>query len=1133
MSAGVERSTDKPMDVADFLDTYISLSSIGGDGTVPIQKEIASRHEFAQLTLPRIEKITGEMLLHQKIMRRLINPWTPYTSILVDQKMGTGKSRLAANVAEGVIEVEAGMRNRYEATPMLVSGIPHRKVLVLANNRKLINNLKRDIVEAFPEKYSASFGLTEIKTQRKKEIRMNKLLNENYEFHTFRTFASLVDRRITDPKFLATYANRVIIIDEAHLLRPQTAVAVPHYTEFELYARNSKLAKTDTLDVRVAAHKFLRDRNYEDSDGLANILAKEYTRPTKRSKMPAWFDDFADYLRRKTSLGVDDISDDPERIRGEIMLFARERADDEDEVAEPASKDVDAVVNEITGKNRSAMEVYRPLHQFLHTISKPRILALTGSPMYDTKNEIAYIANLILPQDQQMSFDPTDDEIREKMRNRVSFLRFMTTEVPKVDVGETIYTQHLKLSTHAMTKFQATAYRKAYAMDVREMTTDGDDDTESKSVSAFYQNSRQATDLVFPDGSWGEKGLRAFATGKGLKAFRDAIRDRLQELSCKLHFVINDISRHPKQKAYLYSEHVGGSGIDAIELVLQTLGWERSNGNERTPGLRYAVITGKTSEAETTRLLERLNSEDNAEGDYIRLIIGSFSASLGLSYLDIQRIYMYTSTWNNSSLEQAIFRGIRVGSHRHLIARGVSPLTIFVHRMAAVDEKHPLDSIDVKLYQLAESKDIEIQAVERILKEVSIDCMLTKNRNRLPQDVDGSRECEYRECEYVCADEADTGSMPLPSNYRTWTMYYSSPEISQIQSTLHDLLLSNGYVDIRTLKATTSTIRNIAIASYIKEYRYVSDVTRAIAHRVAFMYPYIFIAPVMTPLRKDVDTPLDAIYYVKSLTLQRKLPVSTLVEFRREQLDLQLLQDICAGDADLTAIDRLSMPTKIDLVQHAIENRKSRSALVALVLEAFASEIDGKTHSVGGTKMVLRHGQWVEDVSSSAKKTTKVPESGSAKRRGRKTIVKKNYRDLMEDMVFGVMDNKQFFIVDKRFDDTTAGDKRKLNTGRSFNNYTKLDLITLLQYEGVPRRESEMIDFATLEERDKIDLAKDIESSDPKSYKTSISSNIDSYTMEDLLYILSWSVGPTTNKKDIGNAILDVFRESGKLVEME
>jgi hypothetical protein len=58
-------------------------------------------------------------------------------------------------------------------------------------------------------------------------------------------------------------------------------------------------------------------------------------------------------------------------------------------------------------------------------------------------------------------------------------------------------------------------------------------------------------------------------------------------------------------------------------------------------------------------------------------------------------------------------------------------------------------SIDLSMYKISENKDMSMKRIERVVKTSAFDCPLSINRNKI-YGYDGTRECDYMECEYSC-----------------------------------------------------------------------------------------------------------------------------------------------------------------------------------------------------------------------------------------------------------------------------------------------------------------------------------------------------------------------------------------------
>lgn len=60
------------------------------------------------------------------------------------------------------------------------------------------------------------------------------------------------------------------------------------------------------------------------------------------------------------------------------------------------------------------------------------------------------------------------------------------------------------------------------------------------------------------------------------------------------------------------------------------------------------------------------------------------------------------------------------------------------------------ETIDIHVYKKAEEKEIKNTQIYRVMKEVAYDCGLFYKRNVLETDTDGTRDCDYMKCKYKC-----------------------------------------------------------------------------------------------------------------------------------------------------------------------------------------------------------------------------------------------------------------------------------------------------------------------------------------------------------------------------------------------
>ena len=286
--------------------------------------------------------------------------------------------------------------------------------------------------------------------------------------------------------------------------------------------------------------------------------------------------------------------------------------------------------------------------------------------------------------------------------------------------------------------------------------------------------------------------------------------DKIAEYSAKIKAILENIKKCKNGIVFVYSRYVW-AGVVSIALALEVAGAKNINGNlinfrqvdYRDPrnvgkhfGLEdasgktlpspgklyaqddtlknysYALITGNRDLSDGTYKKYLSIEPNNKNGERVKIILGSESASEGLDFKYIREVHMLDPWFHLNKLEQVIGRGIRNCSHIDLPQeqRNVTVYHYATVKPGKVSETR--ETIDLKIYREAENKDINIANVENILKTNAVDCEANKgvnlfigppyntpiemidsrNNSRMEtlNDEDYSRICNYGLCSYSC-----------------------------------------------------------------------------------------------------------------------------------------------------------------------------------------------------------------------------------------------------------------------------------------------------------------------------------------------------------------------------------------------
>jgi len=371
------------------------------------------------------------------------------------------------------------------------------------------------------------------------------------------------------------------------------------------------------------------------------------------------------------------------------------------------------------------------------------------------------------------------EDLQAIFRGRVSYLRApsITTDF----MGETVGSlRHFKVYPDQISEHQLDAYTQAYARDKGESTetnVEAEDETVLE-ASGIFNASRQAALLVYPDGSWGTAGYEKYVKGntplfEGTPSLEDVYR-----LSAKYGMILEQLldmksGKIPRRKMFIFCKFLNGSGLNVFGKILEKFGWKRATRSAGADGDYYAIISsnkGKGGE-NVNKLISGFNSAENVTGERLQILMGTEKLAEGYDLYDCDICHILTPHWNYAQTEQAIARIKRMGRHARLAEDQGSEVTVKVYQHCLVTPENTPESIDLKMYETAEKKDVAIAKMRRILKEAAMDCQLTYARNFRPGEIPFSRECDYMECEYTCNGITDVGSTNI--SMQTWQLYYA------------------------------------------------------------------------------------------------------------------------------------------------------------------------------------------------------------------------------------------------------------------------------------------------------------------------------------------------------------------------
>ncbi|KAG0201747.1 hypothetical protein BGX28_005522 [Mortierella sp. GBA30] len=160
--------------------------------------------------------------------------------------------------------------------------------------------------------------------------------------------------------------------------------------------------------------------------------------------------------------------------------------------------------------------------------------------------------------------------------------------------------------------------------------------------------------------------------------------DALRDCGCK-YWELMDIleNKHPNVgPIFIFVEEVKGSGLLLLANIFEAHGYELYVG-ENLPsigkGKRFTICVGDQSVCPNqSDRLDGFNHRKNVNGEYVRVLIGSKVVGESITLRNVRQFHVMTIHWNDSTIEQAVGRVVRSGSHSQL-EESERKVDIFIH----------------------------------------------------------------------------------------------------------------------------------------------------------------------------------------------------------------------------------------------------------------------------------------------------------------------------------------------------------------------------------------------------------------------------------------------------------------------
>ena len=373
------------------------------------------------------------------------------------------------------------------------------------------------------------------------------------------------------------------------------------------------------------------------------------------------------------------------------------------------------------GNNDMTDCVYKSLMKIVQNCKNTKIMMATATPMTDNENQLE-------PLLQMCNFFKYGDFEHKDMKGIISYNPYVLDK-PKTYNINNVYDG---MYASCMIEHQKEHYKKHFEMGIPNdiyrswthlslfCTPEG---KFGKEITDNFMDKRNRTAQITPVSSKVTKEI-SYISYSPKPEFREMLSgENLRNCSCKYSAFI-DLLDCTEGNVFVFVEEVQGSGIVLLSTILEANGYEMYIGENLEDGInqnpkRFTMCVGSLEICPNIQdRLDGFNSPLNKDGQYVRILLGSRVIGESITLMNVRHFHCITPHWNNSTINQAVGRVVRNGSHNALEP---NKQTVNIYMHTAILEDNLASSIDfIKLITCHEKQE-SIQQQENIMKEIAVD----------------------------------------------------------------------------------------------------------------------------------------------------------------------------------------------------------------------------------------------------------------------------------------------------------------------------------------------------------------------------------------------------------------------------
>ena len=708
---------------------------------------------------------TFELSTQQQWVANFFNPDTPYKGLLLYWGTGVGKTCASITIAEKHLDYY----KKYNKKILIILGTS-----TLENYKKELYNFKKEQIEikkglipgslqCTKDRYWMPIDSNDPISLKKREAKIIKKIEQDYEFITYGSLKGIIKRQLLKrgikldvgedkklaPKELPKVENEMNDVE---------FIAIRNQKGNLVWKKSSKIDPSKEERMKLAISEYFGDR-LVIIDEIQNIRTAEEGGDQIAPQMLEKIIHYSDNIKLVMMSATPMFNNATEIIYILNLLLDNDKRDKIKNSDLFDSKD-----NLINPK--LLYEVSRGYISYVrgaNPVSFPRKLLPNESPIEFIKdnNPLAYPH----PEKKMNGEELNEDEV----------------------------IQYNPLVLCNMSPYQEYIYKKAILgeIDEEEQMADIANETfdiKGKMICNIVYPSKDIISKVDITTLYGDKGFdRCFIEDKNRFIYNEdnALEKEvpfldqsvIQKYSPKFKKILDNVMNTENGIIFIYSEYKKGGSIP-LALMLEQNGFEqlvvegkygdsrvknRLESKLKRPLLpekwKYVLLDGDLEIKKRQQIIDKCNSEENKNGNIIKVIIGTRVASEGVDFSRIRQVHILNPWANFSRIDQVIGRGIRNCSHKDLPEEDRN-VTVFLYSSHLKDNS--IETTDEKVHRRAEKKDIQMKEVEFVLRNNAIDCGSNFDANKYTKeefgevigDKDNTRDCGYKDCNkvYQCVD---------------------------------------------------------------------------------------------------------------------------------------------------------------------------------------------------------------------------------------------------------------------------------------------------------------------------------------------------------------------------------------------